>query len=290
MDLKLFDLPTDEIYKDVFQPSMQKVGEALSTVLNTANLILLPLKLINEKSRIYFKDNIKRYSEKIEKKDLTIIPVPEIVGLPILDKLTYINQKELSETFLNLLTKATFKETIDLVHPAFLNILNNLSAEEAKILFFYKDTERIPYIELYVHKYKKPPSFMSESRVKTKKELQEEITYSFEERNDTYIRYASNLTGIEKRVDLIFPKNIDIYIENLQHNGLIFFETDLININDLDIYKRLKEEDYKEICDELENTLSEWKNEDYNYEIDIKKRSIQFTELGKSFIKACINE
>src|SRR5690606_19881116 len=119
--------------------SMKNVGEALSTVLDTANLVLLPLKLLNKKSRVYFDANIKRYSEKLNGKNLSLTQVPQYIGLPIIDKLTYLEQNELSEAFLNLLTKASFQESLNFAHPSFLTILNNLSVDEAKILSHYKD-------------------------------------------------------------------------------------------------------------------------------------------------------
>ncbi|WP_367755235.1 DUF4393 domain-containing protein [Flavobacterium sp. WC2430] len=293
MELKILNLPTKEIYKDLFQPGMTKVGEALSTVLDSANLILLPLKLINQRSKLYFDVNIKRYSEKLENPNLTLTQVQPYVGLPILEKLTYLEQNELSESFLNLLAKASFEETSNLVHPAFITILNNLSADEAKILFHYYLKDRIPLIELYIRRYKEEIKKPDEE-AKTRDNIKRLIDYSFQDREEVFIEYAKNLTGIENEVDLIFPKNIDLYIDNLYHNGLIEFERNLINKNDLDKYEELITKDYKKIHEKLENQLDEIRNEKNNedlvLEIEIRKQSIKFTNLGKSFIKACIVE
>lgn len=144
----LGNIPIKELYKDLFKPGMQKAGSALATVLDGANLILLPLKLLNEKSKIYFDKNLEKYSEKLNNnKELTPTQVPQYVGLPIIDKLTYLDQNELAETFINLLTKASFDETLKLVHPTYISILNNLSADEAKILFHFKDNRRIPFVD-----------------------------------------------------------------------------------------------------------------------------------------------
>jgi hypothetical protein len=290
MELKLFNLPTKEVYKDLFQPGMQKVGEALSTVLDTATLILLPLKLINEKAKINFDQNIKRYSEKLNEKNDTLTQVQPFVGLPIIEKLTQIGQNELSESFLNLLTKASFEETSNLVHPAFISILNNLSADEAKILFYYHKKKRIPYLSLYIHRYKEGIQ-KPDDAVKNKEHITKMIDFAFQERETIYIPYVERLTGIENEVELIYPSNIKLYLDNLHHNGLIEFESKLINKNDLEKYDNLLTQDYSNIHSDLKTLIEEAQksnNDNQKFEAQIRKESIHFTELGNSFIKACI--
>lgn len=291
MDFKILNLPTKEIYQDLFQPSTKRVGEALSTVLDVANLILLPIKLLNEKSRIYFNKNIENYAKKLDKNDnLTLTHVPPNIGLQIIDKLTYLDQNELSEAFINLLAKASFEEYQNLTHPAFISILNNLSVDEAKILFNYKNSDRIPYIDVDLHRYVEKVEKPDENK-KSLDNLRLMIDYTFQDKESVFLPIAWNLTGIEKDLDLIFPQNIDIYIENLHHNGLIYFEKDNYYKVDVDKYERLQNEIYKEVYEEagkeIEKVLA---STDFKCEIITRKRSIKFTELGQSFLKACIKE
>lgn len=293
----LENIPISEFYKDLFKPGMKKAGEALSTVIDGANLILLPLKLVNSKSRIYFDNNLKKYSDKINSNsEYTLTQVPQYVGLPILDKLTYLNDNELSETFINLLTKASFEETLKFVHPSYLSILERLSADEAKILFHYKNQQFIPHIDLYIHryieKYKKPDHF-DEKGHKNKEQLTAMIDYTTQDKESVFIKYTQNLTAMEKQIELIFPENIQLYIENLELNGLIKFERKLHNKNYLKNYEDLINVDYKEIYENLKQNLKEI-NEDetqeISVEVDVRKGYIEFTELGKGFINACIKE
>ena len=290
----LKNIPLKELYKDLFKPGMKKAGEALETVLDGANLILLPLKLLNSKSRVYFQKNLNTYSDKLNNvTELNSTKVPQYVGLPIIDKLTYLDQNELAEAFINLLTKASFDETLKLVHPTYITILNNLSADEAKILFNFKNTQRIPYIDIYIHRFVekfKKPDFMNKEGVKTKQQVLEMIEYGTQNKEDLYIKSSGNLTGIEKHLDLIFPDNINIYIENLQQNGLISFEREKINREDLNTYDKLIDEDYKDLKKEAEKAISEFDNSQFKIELDIRKGYIEFTELGKGFIKACIKD
>lgn len=288
------NIPIKELYKDLFKPGMKKAGEALETVLDGANLILLPLKLINSKSRVYFEKNLNTYSEKLNKNtELNATKVPQYVGLPIIDKLTYLDQNELAEAFINLLTKASFDETLKLVHPTYITILNNLSADEAKILFNFKNKDRIPFIDFYLHRFVekfKKPDFMDKEGVKTKEQIKQMIDYSTQNKEDLYIKSSWNLTGIEKHLDLMFPENIDIYIENLQQNGLISFEREKINKEDLNKYEKLIDEDYKKVKEDTEKAISEFDKSEFEIELDTRKGYIEFTELGKGFINACIKD
>lgn len=292
----LNNVPLGELYKDLFKPGMKKAGEALATVIDGANLILLPLKLANSKSRVYFDNNLKKYSDKInECSNQTLSQVPQYVGLPILDKLIYLDENELSDAFINLLTKASFEETLKFVHPAYLAILERLSADEAKILFYYKNQENIPFFDLYVHKYiekiKKPDHFDNE-KVKTADQIKEMIEYTTQDKQSIYIKLYENLSGIENKVELLFPENIQIYIENLALNGLIKFERKLHNKNYLERYEELVKEDYKIIYEEAKENISninEEKGEEMELELDIRKGFIEFTDLGKGFLSACIN-
>ena len=292
LDKHLDQLPIKEIYNDLLSPGMTKAGEALSTVLDGANLILLPLKLATEKSKIYFKKNIENYSNKLnENTELTLAKVPQYVGLPIIDKLTYLDQNELAEAFINLLTKASFNETLKLVHPTYISILNNLSADEAKILFEYRQTQRIPFIDIYIHRYIekiKKPNF-SDNGIKSFNQIKEEIDYTFQDKEDLYIKAACNLTGIEKEISLMYPENIDIYIENIEHNGLIKFERESINADDIPIYSRLSDVYYIQDIEKIDTELKVI-NTEYNLESQIRKGYIKFTELGKGFINACIKD
>jgi hypothetical protein len=287
-------IPVKELYDDLFKPGMKKAGEALETVLDGANLILLPLKLLNSKSRVYFQKNLNRYSDKLNNNEnLNPTQVPQYVGLPIIDKLTYLDENELAETFINLLTKASFEETLSLVHPAYIAILNRLSVDEAKILFHFKDQSRIPIIDVYIHRYienTKKPEFFDKQGVKSKEQLKQMIDYSTQNKQSTFLKAAWNLTGIENQVELLFPKNIDIYVENLELNGLISFERTLHSQNDLEQYEKLINEDYKETIDKIKSSLSKFDKSKFETEMDIRKCRIEFTELGRGFIQSCIKE
>jgi hypothetical protein len=279
MELKIFDIPTKEIYKDLLHPGLKKAGEALATVLDSANLILLPLKLANERSKIYFNDNLKRYEEKLKKIDAQPTSVPLYIGLPVIDKLTYISNNDLAEAFLNLLTKASYDRTMNLAHPSFVQILNNFSIDEARILNYCKAHTHIPLIDIYLKKKKK---------AKDPNDLKSMID---DLGSGVHFKHSWNLTGLEKEVDLIFPENIDLYLENLLHNGIIERETDYYDRNDDPIYEKLINVVYRNLYEDIEEQLKELSIKGENsLTYYTNKAMFKFTELGRRFLEACISD
>ncbi|GAB3812222.1 DUF4393 domain-containing protein [Pontibacter rugosus] len=291
LDKFLDKIPTDKIYEELLQPSFKNVGEALGTLLSMGNLMLLPLKLQEQKARIKFEANLKRYAKKIEASLAEeICEVPPYVGLPILDKLTYLDQHELSEAFINLLTKASTKATVNLAHPSFISTLQNLCADEAKVLFHYKHTESIPRIDLYIKKH----TSMAQGAIlpinPDTAPLAAEQTYTPAEEVNTKV--AWNLTGMEVFVKLDFPENVDVYIENMEKLGIIALETEVLLKKDLATFKQLEQKIYKKNITKSQQWVEELnqKHPNTQYSLYSKKSYYYFTEYGKMFMKACIKE
>lgn len=298
IEKKIFDnIPVDKLYEDLFQPGLKKAGQALETVIEFGLTILLPIKLLNEKSKTRLRIHLEKFNKRLGTvSEEKICKVPEQIGLPIVDKLTYLNQPELADAFINLLTKASSFDTINLVHPAFLLTLDNLCSDEARILKHYKNTERIPLIDLMVHRYEErisKPEFADTRGRKSRDQLKQLINYNFQDRNEIDLKAAWNLTGIEKYVALDFPSNIDIYIENLAKQGLINFERNRYTMNEETIYKELEDDIYIDKIEEVKKTIEELMTEqasEYKSELNVQKGYIEFTEFGKAFINACIRE
>ena len=245
------------IYQDCAQPSIRKVGTALETIFELSNTILLPLKLTSEKAKINFTKNLDIYKEKVEKiEDSKLIDVPTILGIPIIDRLTYVTNSEIADLYANLLAKASSSETINEAHPTFIHIIDRFTIDEAKIINHIENLSFIPFINIV-------------SRVK--------------DRPNEYVKQAWNLTGLEKDLDLVCEKNIDLYLDNLV--SLQIIEAQGITYkSDKEIYDNL-ERKYSELI----VTYEKWNSENIEYieKCEIQKRYYQLTELGTLFIKAC---
>jgi len=245
------------IYKDSAQPAVRKVGQALATVFEFSNTILLPLKLINEKARLNFQKHMDNYQKKLDGVESEkLIDVPLIIGTPIIDRLTYITDDEIAGLFINLLTKASSSDTINEAHPAFIHMIDRMSIDEARLIKHLSNMTFIPFINVII----------------TRKE-----------KSNEYQKLAWNLTALEFDVELLCPKNIDTYLDNLSSLKIIESQGNTYKTDEL-LYKNL-EEKYSKIIGECNQYAL--LSTDFNDTCEVQKGFYEITELGKSFIRAC---
>ena len=132
-------LKVPNVYSDLIQPSVKKVGEALEIVFDYFPTLLLPLKLHNEKCKFNFQKRLAEYKDKIESiPNEKICKVNPEIGVPIIEQLIYITDDEIADLFTTLLTKASSIDTINQAHPGFIQLINRLSRDEALIIKFLK--------------------------------------------------------------------------------------------------------------------------------------------------------
>jgi len=244
-----------EVYGDLLKPGVSQVGQAIGTLLGYGNTILMPLALKNEKSKITIQSNLNNYRQKLEEipKENIQSVVPEI-GVPILEKLMYVSDETLVELYTELLAKASDKEQCESTHPSFVNIINNLSPKEVKILEAI-DEQALALVLV---------SALS----------------------------STNSHPIEQLSDLIFEndiydENTTAHISNLVGLGLIetTFDTWLI-----DTQKYIKlEEKIKQVYSKIPvdsnspKTMISLQNGD----LDFKKGYIKISSFGGLFLKSC---
>lgn len=138
--MKLNDIssivPVDKVYEDALSPAMKQIGKSLESIAKTSRFLLAPFSYLAAQH-----DRWERYlqkvSERVEEENL-IEGHPQIV-IPTLEglSLTY-EDSLLSELFTNLLANSIDKTKQDLAHPAFPNIIKQISHDEAVILFLLK--------------------------------------------------------------------------------------------------------------------------------------------------------
>jgi len=137
MDEKLSKLiPVDKLYDDLAQPAIRELGDIVHNTTKVARFLFAPIDyLATQQDR--FQNYLKRISEKVKEENL-VETSPRIVG-EVFEALKYSEQQSiLTELFLNLLAKSVDKTAQDKVHPAFPNIIKQLSADEAVLLYCLK--------------------------------------------------------------------------------------------------------------------------------------------------------
>ena len=186
-----------DIYGDLARPGVQQVGKALATVLGLGNTVLWPIHWANERSRIYFERNLNEYRARLECIPLAkIVSVAPEIGVPIAEKLTYVRDTKLADLYVNLLTKASGLETIAEAHPSFVNVINNLSPDEAQLLELFIGERDLEFISA---KWRGPRNFS----------------------------FAGDLLIAPHHLSsLVFPQNVPAYLANLSGLGLVTIHHD----------------------------------------------------------------
>ena len=127
------------VYQDAVQPLAKETGKILQTVGRAVNAALMPAIGL-----VWGIEKIEEFVYTKVAKKLEDTPVDEIcspdlaVAGPALESLRYTGHKEsLSELYANLLASAMDLKTAKTAHPGFVEIIRNMSsdeADEAKVL------------------------------------------------------------------------------------------------------------------------------------------------------------
>lgn len=243
-----------EVYGDLAKPGVRQVGKALDTVLGLGNTILWPITLANEKSRMSLEKNLEAYRTKLEiVSEEKIVEVPPEVGVPIAEKLTYIRDQGLADLYVNLLAKASIIETANQAHPSFVNVINNLSPDEAKFIQYFVDLENLIF-----------------------------LAAKWVDKSTGIYNIAGDLLLSPARTEsLTFPENIAAYLSNLSGLGLIAIHHDRFTAGDdafanydaLELY-------WKDALPSVNINYPE-------RELVITRGVISSTEYGRLFFLAC---
>lgn len=129
------NVPVVEIYRDLLKPGFNEIGEGIG------NIIKLALGPIS--AAVWGYDTLSEYLDKAIKEYLLkkqvsnekiIVPEPS-VAVPTIGAIMYTwHKEELRKMFINLLGASMNMDTASFVHPAFVEIIKQLSSEDAMFL------------------------------------------------------------------------------------------------------------------------------------------------------------
>ena len=161
-----------QVYNDAISPAAKEVSKSLVTVAKAINVAIKPLEGLvwgYDKIEKYIKDSLKkRFKGKSPDK---IIPPPLNIAGPLVESLRFTAyQKELRELFINLLASSMDKDTSEKAHPSFVEIIKQLSPDEAKILAYISTQSND-----ICHHFNHAPSRNWNNRIFT------EVSYLFED-------------------------------------------------------------------------------------------------------------
>jgi len=190
-----------DIYGDALKPGMTQIGKAIETVLGLGNTVLTPIAMVNDKVKNIREKNLIRLESKLKEiEPAKIADIHPEIAVPVLRKLDYTENEDLANLFLNLLKTAANIDTAHLAHPAFVNLISNISPDEAKILNFMSKGECLCHINIKTNNIN--GSFSSFGLYTTILEFEDILQF----KTNSKI-YLSNLIGLGIISDFASPKN-----------------------------------------------------------------------------------
>ena len=242
-----------QVYVDVAQPGVKAIGAALGTVLEFSTSFLLPVKLLNEKFKLNFTKRLEEYKVKLEQiPEEKRCEVHPQIGTPIIEKLSYTTNDEIADLFTTLLANASNVDMVNTAHPSFVNIIERLSPDEAKLIRYLNGKNQICYCNILGNMLD----------------------------GDGYRTIRDHITTLNEDVLLDYPQNTNAYLSNLISLGLLT-DMDGTYLVDENFYKRIIEKSqYDNLCKAL--VPHHYKS------ITIERSYYKVTDFGKLFIKSCI--
>lgn len=242
------------IYQDALQPAAKEVSKSLHLVARAVNAALAPVEGLVwgvEKIRDFVRDRVAAKLDNVPPEDVQQ-PKPHI-AVPAIEALRYTGaESDLAELYANLLATSMDKATAYRAHPGFVDMIKNMSPDEARIMKFLATSGSQPLINI--------------------KAIQKEGG-GFQ-----VVHRHLSLIGLKATCEHI--PLAATYLDNLVRLGLI----------EIPSMQRIKSDDpYKEIEDfpQVKIILDDLRKVE-THTIEAEKIKLELTDLGRQFVRTCV--
>jgi Abortive infection alpha len=244
------------IYQDAVQPAAKEVGTALQTVAKTLHILLAPVSGLvwgYEKIKDHVSTKVSKKLESVPPERLKS-PEPNVAG-PALEALRYTGyQESLRDLYTNLLATSIDSATAHEAHPAFVEIIKQMSPDEALIM-----------------------RSLAASPFKPMLDVRRE-----EKASQTGNWVLKNFSLLPKEAGVKCPDLGPSYMINLQRLGLVELrENYTLKRGTEDLYQPLREAPEVQVAVAEINALD-------GHKAAINPGAIIATDLGRQFFRACI--
>jgi hypothetical protein len=248
------------VYQDVLQPAARELGVALQTVAKTVHIVLTPVSAL-----VWGYDKIKEWLQVALTEKLKDVPPEEIVpprvaiAGPAIEALRFAaDEPILRELYANLLATSMSSKRQGKAHPAFVDIIKQLEANDVHILnAIYQGYKQ------WIRSQESPeasPVSPTEYPI-----YSHDILETFEFESSVYESSIDNLLRVRCIVSYIEEKEIDI---DRNRGGLLGSRT-LLSAG---------------------SRRSFWGGERHQVTFDHRYEAVSLTSLGVNFIEACTNQ
>lgn len=245
-----------QIYSDALHPTMQAVGNIIALPFQAVDAALSKPKLWVAEQQYNYERTKKLLAEKL--KDVPpekIVPPDNYVAVPALQQISYcFDSEELRDMYANLLSVSMQEDKKWKIHPAFVDIIKQLTPDEAKLL------KVLPRSIFRYHP-------ILDVRIK-------------HPNNNGHQQLLSNYSNIAEGV-CDYPENICAYLENLDRLKLIKLDSDTHLINKAQ-YETLKQSQI------IKNITSRPLTDGDTYAFN--EGIFSLTSFGLNFVNTCVHE
>jgi hypothetical protein len=242
------------VYQDAIQPAAQELGKGLQLVVRAVNAALTPLKGFIwgiEQIRDFVRTKVAEKLRSVPPEDIRE-PEPHI-AVPAIEALRYTGAKEeLAEMYANLLATSMDVKTALHAHPAFVDMIKNLSPDEARMLRYLSSNTLYPIINI--------------------KLVQSD--------NGAYVIAHRHFSLLGMDAHCQHPFLAASYLDNLVRLGLAEIP-EFGHLTEEALYKRI--EGFPQIKGILES-YSKFTDR----RCEVEKLRAMVTDLGQQFIRACV--
>ncbi|MES5044543.1 Abi-alpha family protein [Rhizobium nepotum] len=190
-------LPVKDAYDDAVKPAAQQLGNITADIAKTILLVLAPLQLtgaLQDRFRAFLDRSVRNVPE-----ERRLPPPPQILG-PVLEGIRYEpSDSSITEMFSVLLSTSIDKNKVSEAHPAFPQIIKQLSSDEAHLLK-----------SMWLILQKDDRSF------------RQQFTRDYDHTTNTFHGMHIEIDEIPRN-GLIFPENIEFYGQHLYALGIAAF-------------------------------------------------------------------
>jgi len=259
-ELSLGDV-VPEIYKDLFRPAAIELGKGLEATAKAVNLALAPVQGLvwgSEKIKAYLTATLTKRLKNLPPEKI-VTPNPSVAG-PAIEALKFSGHcPELRELFANLISSSINADEADKAHPAFIEVIKQISADEARILHRVSKLRDYPVITSWdirniEYQLPTPNNRILEEGLRS---LCNDISI---DNSDLFPNYIDNLRRL-RLVEIIVTEPNDVLKEVLRQSSV----------------KKL--DNFKEFRQELDMKLRMRRP---------SKGEFVFTSLGQQFVDICV--
>lgn len=236
-------------------PVAESVGDTLSSVWEIVfgglDFYAKKKSLKREEALRDFKDTLDQKASEIPPEKL-VEPALHIIGPALESSKYYFENSELRNMFANLIASSINSDYASITHPSFVEIIKQLSPDEAKIMKSLEDNG-----------------------------LRALLTIKAVNKGDSgFVELKKNFTDIPHTIECNNPELSSSYIENLNRLGLISIDNQILLVDESHYDALIN---YPEI-QSIENYITE----KLDRKVEYKKHTFTRTEFGEKFFNTCI--